>query len=366
MARTIFHADLDAFYASVEQLDNPELRGKPVVVGGPPESRGVVAAASYEAREFGIRSAMPMSQAVRRCTTLVRVPPRFDRYGELSREVMAIFRSLTPLIEPLSLDEAFLDVTNRIDGGWAVEPLARHLKKRVRDDTGLVLSIGAGTNKSIAKVASDMGKPDGLVIVKPGREASFLAPLPARLLWGVGPKAEAKLRSAGLRTIGDVAEADAAVLERLVGSRGVQLGELSRGIDERPVVAEQARKSIGAETTFPQDLPDGPQLRSALHTLSARVAERAQRDGKTPRTVVLKLRYADFRTITRQTTLAAPSNDGQVIANVVGGLLDSIVSPGDEFRLIGVSCTQFVEPEATEDGAIALPLWPAREQSLLL
>src|SRR5450759_776129 len=204
MGRTIIHADLDAFYASVEQLDNPELRGKPVVVGGPPESRGVVAAASYEVRRFGVHSAMPMSRALRLCPATVRVSPRFDRYGEMSRQVMAIFRSVTPLVEPLSLDEAFLDVTGRHREYGGAKGLAEYLKRETKRQTGLTVSIGVGTNKTVAKIASDKEKPDGLVVVPPGTEAQFLAPLPVRALWGVGPKSEKVLIAAGFRTVGDL------------------------------------------------------------------------------------------------------------------------------------------------------------------
>ena len=203
--RTILHADLDAFYASVEQLDNPELRGKPVVVGGPPESRGVVAAASYEARAFGVRSAMPMSRALRLCPAAVRCSPRFDRYGEVSRQVMAVFHEITPLVEPLSLDEAFLDASQQAASYDGPEPLAREIKRRVKERTGLTVSIGAATNKTIAKIASEMDKPDGLTIVAPGSEEVFLAPLPVRSLWGVGPKAEEALAAMGIATIGQLA-----------------------------------------------------------------------------------------------------------------------------------------------------------------
>ncbi|HEY7801494.1 MAG TPA: DNA polymerase IV, partial [Dehalococcoidia bacterium] len=229
--RTILHADMDAFYASVEQRDRPELRGTPVVVGGSPEGRGVVAAASYEVRAFGVRSAMPMSRALRLCPEAVRVSPRFDRYGEVSRQVMAVFRQMTPLIEPLSLDEAFLDITEQVNPYGGAEAAARWLKTEVRRVTALNVSIGGGTNKTVAKIASDAGKPDGLLIVPPGGERAFLAPLPIRALWGVGPKAEAALAAAGVHTIRDLASADPGQLERMLGSRGPVLAEMARGID---------------------------------------------------------------------------------------------------------------------------------------
>jgi DNA polymerase-4 len=346
--RTILHADLDAFYASVEQLDNPELRGRPVVVGGPPESRGVVAAASYEARAFGVHSAMPMSRALRLCPDAVRVSARFDRYGELSRRVMAIFRSVTPLVEPLSLDEAFLDVTERLAFYGGAEQLARNLKDEVKEATGLVVSIGAGTNKTVAKVASDKGKPDGLVVVSPGDEAAFLAPLPARALWGVGPKTEETMAKAGLRTAGDIARADRARLERLLGSRGPELQDMARGLDDRAVGGHHERKSVGTETTFARDLPDGPELRDALARLARGVAERLAHHDVRARTVQLKLRYEDFTTITRQASRAEPTDDPEEIRATAELLLSKTARPEDRFRLLGIQCAGLV---GREEGA---------------
>jgi len=352
MAKTIIHADMDAFYASVEQRDRPELRGKPVVVGGPPESRGVVAAASYEARRFGIWSAMPMSRALRLCPKAVRVSPRFERYGEISRQVMAIFRSMTPLVEPLSLDEAFMDVTGRVQRLGGVEAAARRLKRRVRQQTGLTVSIGIGTNKTVAKIASDMKKPDGLVIVRPGTERAFLAPLPARALWGVGPKAEAALDEAGFRTIGQIAGAEPQQLEALFGGRGRQIWEMAQGRDSRPVEPEQERRSVGAETTFPRDLADGPELRQELSRMARGVCQRLARQGLRARTVVLKLRYADFRTITRQASRPDPIDDPEEIRGIAAALLDKAIADGDRFRLLGVHCTNL-----SDGGSGQLPLW---------
>jgi len=253
MPRWIFHADLDAFYASVEQRDNPELRGKPVIVGGPPEARAVVTTASYEARPFGVHSAMPMSRALRLCPGAIRISPRFDRYGEVSREVMRVFHSVTDAVEPLSLDEAFLDVSSRVSSEQAAEALARDIKAQVNSATGLTASIGAGSNKTVAKIASDMQKPDGLVVVPPGGEAAFLAPLPVRTLGGVGPRAEEVLVAGGLKTIGDLAAADEQTAHSLLGSRGLLLVAMARGIDDRAVETGHERKSVGAETTFPRD-----------------------------------------------------------------------------------------------------------------
>lgn len=343
MTRTIIHADLDAFYASVEQLDRPELRGRAVVVGGSAEGRGVVAAASYEARKFGVRSAMPMSRALRLCPDAVRVSPRFGRYAEKSREVMAIFRALTPLVEPLSLDEAFLDVSGWVADGAPAEQIARELKREVRDTTGLTLSIGAGSNKSVAKIASDLEKPDGLVVVPHGTEAAFLAPMPIRVLWGVGPKTEQVLARAGIRTVGDLARRGEKDAERLLGSHGVFLRELALGIDERGVETERERKSVGAETTFAQDLPDGPELRAELRRIGTEVGERLKRAHARGSTITLKLRYSYFKTVTRQASLKSPTDDATAIIATAERLLDSIVEEGDRYRLLGIQVSRLVD-----------------------
>ncbi len=352
MPRTIIHADLDAFYASVEQLDNPDLRGKPVVVGGAPEGRGVVMAASYEARRFGVRSALPMSRAMRLCPKAVRVPPRFDRYSEVSREVMAVFRAVTPLVEPMSLDEAFLDATEQVASYGGPENLGRHLKGEVRKRTGLTLSVGIAANRLVAKVASDMRKPDGLVVVPPGTEAAFLAPFKVRALWGVGPKAEAVLNAAGFQTVGQIASATTAQLEAALGPRGVFLQDIARGIDDSPVQTEHERKSVGAETTFARDLPDGPELRSELDRIAQSVARRLTKTESMGRTIVLKLRYANFHTITRQTSRPQPTDDADEIASTATSLLDGVAKSGDRFRLIGVHCTNLVKGESDQ-----LALW---------
>lgn len=348
MKRTIIHADLDAFYASVEQLDRPELRGKPVVVGGSAEGRGVVAAASYEARKFGVRSAMPMARALRLCPDAVRVSPRFGRYAEKSREVMAIFRALTPLVEPLSLDEAFLDLSGWVTDGATAEHIARELKREVREKTGLTLSIGAGSNKSVAKIASNLEKPDGLVIVPEGTEAAFLAPMPIRVLWGVGPKTEQLLVRAGVQTVGDLAKRGEADAERLLGSHGLYLRELALGIDDRPIETERERKSVGAETTFAEDLADGPELRRELRRIAREVGERLHRAGGRGRTISLKLRYSYFKTITRQASVKSPTEDADEIAATVERLLDAVVEEGDRFRLIGVQVSRLVDEHGVQ------------------
>jgi DNA polymerase-4 len=355
--RTILHADLDAFYASVEQLDDPDLRGRPVVVGGPPESRGVVAAASYEARAFGIRSATPMSSALRLCPEAVRVSPRFDRYGQMSRVVMGLFRALTPLVEPLSLDEAFLDVSALAQDAAEAERVADRLKRRVKAATGLTLSVGGGANKTVAKIASDARKPDGLLIVPHGEEAAFLAPLPIRALWGIGPKTEQALVAAGVRTIGDLAARSDADAQRLLGSRGEFVLGMARGIDDRGIETEYERKSIGAETTFARDLPDGPELREALHYIAEEVAGRMERSGSAAHTVAIKLRYANFRTISRQSSQRIAVGGAPVIEAIASLLFDAVVRDGDRFRLLGIQCSKLVE--GGTQGALALE--PATE-----
>ena len=261
--RHIIHADLDAFYATVEQLDNPELRGKPVLVGGRPESRGVVATASYEARPFGVPSAMPMRTAARLCPQGIIVPPRFTRYREMSRQVMDIFHEFTEVIQPLSLDEAYLDISeavNEEEGRWPLG-VALELKRRVKEETGLTVSVGVSACKSVSKIASDMDKPDGLVVVPPGEEAGFLAPLPVGKLWGIGPKTAERLRAEGVDTIGTLAEQAPEWFTRVFGQRAEAVRLRAVGLDDEPVETERITKSVSSETTFPDDLGDAEELR---------------------------------------------------------------------------------------------------------
>ena len=353
--RVIFHADLDAFFASVEQRDRPELRGRPVLVGGSPAERGVVAAASYEARRYGARSAMPMRTALRLCPPeTVRLAPRFERYAAVSREVMDLFRVRTPLVEPLSLDEAYLDLTEPLAAPGAPSPAAaaRALKDEVRARVGLTISIGVATSKSVAKIASDLRKPDGLVVVPPGEERAFLAPLPAGRLWGVGPKAEERLRRAGITTIGALAATDPRWLAHAFGKWGELLHALANGSDDRPVTPVRDTKSVGRETTFAQDVADRARLTATLRRLAEQVAERLQRRGLRGRTVTLKLRHHDFRTITRQTRLLAPTDAADAVYTEAARLLDVELAAGGRFRLIGVAVSGF-EPVAQ----LALPLF---------
>ena len=339
--RHILHADLDAFYASVEQLDNPELRGKPVVVGGSPTTRGVVAAASYEAREFGVRSAMPMHTAMQRCPQAVRVSPRFDRYHEASGQVMEVFRDITLLIEPLSLDEAFLDVTDRVGPDVSPESIAADLRQRVADEIGLTISVGVATSKSVAKIASDMDKPDGLTVVPPGTERDFLAPLPVRKLWGIGPKASERLVAEGIETIGDLAQMPEDWFAEWFGKNGPTMRGLALGHDDRPVVVSRETKSVSAETTLPQDTGSPDMLNELIARLSQRVASQLAGADLKGRTVKLKLRLSDYTTFTRQSTLSQPEDSADAISAIASSLLERELHPGRQFRLIGVGVSGF-------------------------
>ena len=339
--RHILHADLDAFYAAVEQLDNPELRGRPVMVGGQPEERGVVATASYEAREYGVRSAMPMITAVRLCPEGIIIHPRFDRYKEVSGQVMAIFRDLTGLVEPLSLDEAYLDITSVVAEGAAPLGVALGLKRRVHSETGLTLSAGVAVSKSVAKIASDLDKPDGLVVVPPGEERAFLAPLPVAKLWGIGPKTAERLQKEGIETIGHLAEQPSNWYIQRFGSRGSAIRDKALGQDQEPVHTERATKSISAETTFASDISDPERLHAELTELAHSVARHLERKDLSGRTVTVKLRLADFTTFTRQSTLPVQTRSKSTILGLAWRLLSHELTPGRSFRLLGVGVSGF-------------------------
>ena len=339
--RHILHADFDAFYTSIEQLDNPGLRGKPVVVGGSADDRGVVASASYEARRFGVRSAMPMRTAVRMCPDLVRVGSRFDRYREVSRKVMAMFREITPLVEPLSMDEAYLDVTDVVEGRLSAEDIARGLKNRVLTELGLTISVGVATSKSIAKIASDMDKPDGLTVVAPGEERDFLKPLKVSLLWGVGPKTTERLEAEGIMTIGDLASCAGEWLEEKFGKNGPHMKRLALGEDESPVTVQREAKSISSETTFSRDSGEPDALLEIVRRLSQQVSRQLRRKEMTGRTVKLKLRLSDFTTFTRQVTVEVGVQSPDEIAEAAGELLRHEMQPGRTFRLLGVGVSGF-------------------------
>lgn len=335
--RTILHADLDAFYASVEVLDDPSLRGRPVIVGGRPDERGVVSAASYEARRFGVQSAMPLRTAARRCPDGVFVPGRPARYRELSDRVMAIFAAYTPLVEPISLDEAFLDVSGSGAAFGDGATIARAIKQRVRDEVGLVVSVGVATNKLCAKVASDLRKPDALVVVPPGEEAAFLAPLPIRRLWGVGPQAQAALADYGVTTIGQLATLSPHTLHRRFGRHGHDLGARASGVDQSPVEPFHAPKSIGHEHTFMTDTADARRLESTLLDLAESVGGRLRRHRLVAGAVQLKLRYEGFETLTRQAPLASQTDEAEPLYHTTLGLLRRTLTAGRGVRLIGLT-----------------------------
>jgi DNA polymerase-4 len=343
VSRTILHGDLDAFYASVEVLDNPALRGQPVIVGGDPGARGVVSAASYEARAFGVHSALPLRTAARLCPSGVFLPGRFDRYRELSAQVMRIFASFTPLVEPISLDEAFMDVTGSREAFGSGEAIARRIKQRVLAEVGLVVSLGVATNKLCAKVASDLRKPDALVVVPPGGEAEFLAPLPVSRLWGVGPQSRQALADYGVTTIGQLAALSEATLRRRFGTHGVDLARRARGIDPSPVVPSQAPKSIGHELTFDHDVFDPARLEATLLDLAESVATRLRQHGMAARGVQLKLRYEGFDTITRQAPLDHQVRDAEPIYELGVALLRKARAPERAVRLIGLTAINLSE-----------------------
>ncbi len=342
---TIIHADLDAFYASVEQLDDPALRGKPVIVGGRPGDRGVVSASSYEARAFGVFSAMPLRTAARRCPQGVFLPGRPDRYRELSRMVMAIFASYTPQVEPISLDEAFLDVTHSAAAFGDGPTIARHIKRRVLDEVGLVVSVGVATNKLCAKVASDLRKPDALVVVPAGEEAAFLAPLPIRRLWGVGPQAQQALAEYGVTTIGQLAALSSATLHRRFGKHGDDLRSRASGIDPGRVESMQAPKSVGHEHTFETDSADPGRLEATLLDLAESVASRLRRHDLAARAVQLKLRYEGFETLTRQAPLPQATRDSRPLYETGVALLRKTQVAGRGVRLIGLTAISLTDAQ---------------------
>ena len=334
--RTILHVDLDAFYASVEILANPALQGKPVLVGGT-GPRGVVAAASYEARKFGIHSAMPMARARRLCPQAVILPPRFDAYQAASRSVFEIFRSFTPLVEPISLDEAFLDVTGSVRLFGPGPEIGAAIRIRVRAETGLAASVGVSSSKLLAKLASDEAKPDGLFVVEPGRELEYLHPLPAGRLWGVGPATLRRLERYGVETVGDLAALpEASLIDALGRANGAHLHRLAHGQDDRPVEPDRETKSIGAEETFPKDVYDPEVLRREVFKLAEKAGSRLRGSGLAGRTVTLKVRYADFRTITRSHTVPETVSTDADIARVSQQLLARLDNDLG-IRLLGVS-----------------------------
>jgi DNA polymerase-4 len=349
--RAIIHQDLDAFFAAVEVLENPDLANKPVLIGGRPEQRGVVATASYPARAFGIHSAMPMARAVALCPDAVVLPARHSLYRDYSRQVMAIVRDASPLVEQVSIDEAYLDLTDQV-GTWeeAIE-VARGLQGRIKEEIGLSASLGVAPNKLVAKVASDQDKPNGLTVVRPGEESAFLAPLPVRVLWGVGPVTAEKLADMEVTTVGELAQLPEEELHSRFGRNGTGMARMAQGIDERPVVTEHEPKSLSQERTFSRDISDEEVLRQQLWRLSRGVGDQLKRKGLAAETVAIKLRYADFSTLSRQMRLLVPTDDEREIYRAALILLRRAWQRGQPVRLLGVAGRGLSPPVGQ------LPLW---------
>jgi DNA polymerase IV len=356
MPRTILHIDLDAFFCAVEENQNPSLRGRAFAVGGKPEERGVVASCSYAARRMGVRSAMPMARAIRLCQGLVIVPSRHRLYGEVSRQVMGILREQTPLVEQISIDEAFLDIS---DIQQEPELFGRRLQTRIRDDLHLPCSVGVAPNKLLAKLATEVGKalalqrikasglaepPNAMTVVRFGEEAAFLNPLPADLLWGVGPKTSARLSELGIHTIGDIARWPEYELIRLFGENGRDLARHAKGIDDRPVVTEHETKSISQEVTFSKDVRDDKVLEQTIREQSTEVARQLRKNNLAGKTIKLKIRWPDFTTLTRQVTLNDPTDQDDVIQKNALDLMRSVRKPNQAVRLIGVGVSGLGAP----------------------
>lgn len=356
MPRTILHLDLDAFFCSVEELRNPALVGRPFAVGGRPEARGVVSSCSYAARQYGVRSAMPMARALRLCRDLIIVPPDFEAYQRASEQVMAHLHQLTPLVEQLSIDEAFLDVSGLPETG---EVIARRLQASINRTPGLPCSLGVAGNKLVAKISNDVGKalarsdrpPNAIQVVPPGQEAAFLAPLPVQALWGVGPKIAQRLAELGIHTIGELASWPEADLIRLLGHHARDMQLRARGIDDSPVEPEHEAKSLSQETTFARDTADEQLLHRTLRQLAERVGRRLRRQQLCGSTVKIKLRWADFTTLTRQVTLEHPTNLDNEIYAAATQLFSQAWPPGKQVRLIGVGVSGLTAP------AHQLSLW---------
>ena len=354
--RRIIHLDLDAFFCAVEELRDPALSGKAFAVGGRPDERGVVASCSYAARRFGVRSAMPMSRALRLCPGLVIIHSHYSDYSQYSRQVMERMRSVSPLVEQISIDEAFMDVSEL---GTPAEEIARRLQQEIQSELKLPCSLGVAGNKLVAKIATEVGKargkgerpPSALVVVPPGSEAEFLAPLPVQMLWGVGPKTAERLEEMGIHTIGELAARPEKELMSRFGKNGYDLSCHARGIDNSPIVTQHEAKSISQETTFARDVRNLDELQKTLAEQAAQVAQHLQKNGLTGRVVKLKLRWPDFTTLTRQTTLTNPTQDANEIFTTAQTLFQKVWKPGKAVRLIGVGVSHI------EDRPRQLSLW---------
>ena len=347
--RRIIHVDMDAFYASVEQRDRPDLRGRPVAVGGSPQSRGVVAAASYEARAFGVRSAIPMSRAIRLCPDLQIVRADFAKYRAVSQQVFEIFRSVTPLVEPLSLDEAYLDVTVNAWDEPLATTVAKRIKAEIRTRTGLTASAGVAPNKFLAKIASGWQKPDGLTVIAPARGEAFLRDLPVDALWGVGPVTARRLHDRGIRTLTDVRTVEPGVLRETVGSQADWLLRLARGEDDRAVQPNRAAKSSSSECTYAADIDDIQQMREEIAAMARENAAWLRQKQLLARTVTIKVRYADFTTVTRNHSSVPTDDDAQIAARAVA-LLDRTDAARRPVRLLGAGVHGLCTRESSDDG----------------
>lgn len=345
--RKILHVDMDAFYTSVEQRDDATLRGRPVVVGGSPRGRGVVAAASYEARQYGIHSAMPAARAVRLCPEAVFIRPRFEVYRAISHQIRAIFLEYTELVEPLSLDEAYLDVTETLGFGGSATRVAQAIRARIRDETGLTGSAGVSYNKFLAKQASDLDKPDGLTVITPEEGAAFVSALPVGRIHGVGKATEARMHDLGIQTGADLKQWDLVALQRAFGKRAPFYFGIARGLDERPVQPTRERKSVGAETTFHRDMAARADMLAALEPLAHKVATSLTEKGLQARTLTLKVKYADFELITRRRTGRQPLREAGDMLPVLEALLEETEVDRRAVRLLGVTASG-LEPRDLE------------------
>ncbi len=353
--RKIIHVDMDAFFASVEQRDDPELRGKPVAVGGS-TARGVVAAASYEARKFGVRSAMPSISAKRRCPDLIFVKPRFDAYREVSHQIRAIFRDYTELVEPLSLDEAYLDVSADLKGIGVATRIAEEIRARIRDETKLTASAGVSYNKFLAKLASDQNKPDGLCVIPPGKGEGFVAGLPVRRFHGVGPRTAEKMAALGIETGADLRAQSLAFLQHNFGSSGQYYHDLARGICHRQVKPNRPWKSIGAEDTFFDDLTEEDALATELDRISQTVWRRISEKGIRGRTVTLKVKYQDFQIVTRARSLDRPVSGREEFLDIGCQLLRTLLPPPKGIRLLGLTLSNLRDGGDDEPQPVLLEL----------
>ncbi|MBW2000318.1 MAG: DNA polymerase IV [Deltaproteobacteria bacterium] len=352
--KTVIHLDIDAFYPSVEVLDNPSLKGKPVIVGGI-SNRGVVSSASYEARKYGVHSAQPMATAMRLCPDGVFLPVRMSRYREVSQRVFGIFHRFTPLVEPLSIDEAFLDVTGSVRLFGSPMEIAKKIKEAVREETGLTISAGIAPSKFVAKIASDMDKPDGLTHVPLEKVRAFLDPLPIEKMWGAGEASLKVFAELHVKTFGDLRRVPPGVLERKLGRYGLKMLELSEGKDDRDVNPEREAKSLSHEVTFQRDIRETRTAKKELLSLAYRVARRARKNGLTGRTITLKVKYWDFTQVTRSETIPEPTDDGSEIYSVACSLLQKTEMGERPVRLLGISLSQI-----EQGGGEQLPLFPER------